>query len=172
MPQPFLGSLPSECSPHRNREPLSVPTSSHAVIHQRAETHLPGPYCRPFHQTPTLSRDGLAPRTTMSPLSTHRSTLPESPGSWAAEPPRSASFTYFEAFLLLRVRSHPGRVAPNRRPILSWVSAPLESSPPTPRILRPAQARGLEPAPSPEDSGTRLEGLRSPRKDSFTPPAR
>jgi hypothetical protein len=34
----------------------------------------------------------------------------------------------------------PTRVAPSRRPILSWVVASLKISPPTPRILRPAQA--------------------------------
>jgi hypothetical protein len=52
----------------------------------------------------------------------------------------------------------PTRVAPSRRPILSWVSASLKRSPSTPRDLEPAQARGPEHSPSPEGSGTRLEG--------------
>jgi hypothetical protein len=38
----------------------------------------------------------------------------------------------------------PAQVSLNRRPMLSWVSAPLELSPPTPWILRPVLPRGSD----------------------------
>jgi hypothetical protein len=47
--------------------------------------------------TSTLSRGCPVPPPTMSSLFTRRSTLPGCPGSRAAEPPRSASITHFEA---------------------------------------------------------------------------
>jgi len=49
----------------------------------------------------------------------------------------------------------PAWVAPNRRPILSWASAPLELSPSTPRVLvDPLRPRGPEHAPHPKDRST------------------
>jgi hypothetical protein len=63
----------------------------------------------PVSPTPTRERSCLDPPQAMGPLSASRSPLPGRPGQRAAEPLRSASFTHFEAFLLLRVRSHrPG----------------------------------------------------------------
>jgi hypothetical protein len=98
------GILPSESFPHSSRAPLSGPHAplqlstdvlrrccqdlvTAGFLDARALTRLPDSpddYRFPFH----------APR--------HAS---RSPWVQAAEPSRSASFTYFEAFILLRVRS-------------------------------------------------------------------
>jgi hypothetical protein len=61
--------------------------------------------------------------------------LPGRPGSRAAEPSRSASFTHFGAFFLFVSPFSPAQVASSRLSLLSWTSSPLELSPFAPWIL-------------------------------------
>jgi hypothetical protein len=56
----------------------------------------------------------------------------------------------------------PSRVAPNRRPILSWAFAPLELSPSAPRILIPARSRKTEHSLASEEVRERLSGSCNP----------
>jgi len=140
---------PSERSPSENRAPLSRP---HAPL--KLSTRLPSraalALSRDVSPTPTPERSSLDPRPAMSSLSANP-VRPTSRSLWAqtANPPLSASFTFFEALFLSQVRSLPTRVAPRRRPLLSWVSSPSEFSPTTPRRLHPRKPRGqahsLEP---------------------------
>jgi len=116
----------------------------------------------PVSPTPALSRSCLDPLTTMGSLSA-RSTARFHPPE--DEPPLTALRASRSPWVrtartapscqLHPLRSldppaspfAPTRVAPSRRPILSWASASLELSPSTPWILRPAQTRGPEHAP-------------------------
>jgi len=132
--------LPSECSPRKDRASLSRPASSRAVIHPRAVTHCLRLITDRFADPHAFTRSPGIPDQLCPPFSPTR--RPASRTSWAQamKPPLSARFTCFEAFLPSQVRSLLTRVAPRQRPILSWVSSPLESSPTTPRSLGPAQA--------------------------------
>jgi len=56
-------------------------------------------------------------------------------GTDSADSFRPASFTHFEAFFPCASPFAPTRVAPSRRPILSWVSASLERVSSTPWTL-------------------------------------
>jgi len=97
--------LPSECSPHRSRAPLSGP---HAPLRSvtdvlNAASRILSPL---VSSTPTPSRGCLdSPDGYGLPFRVprHASRLP-----WirATEPVRSAGSTRFEALILLRVRSH------------------------------------------------------------------
>jgi hypothetical protein len=116
----------------------------------------------PVSPTPTLSRSCLDPHSGYRLPFREPKSASQSPRSRAAEPPRSASFTDFEALIPPRVRSCPHRVAPIWRPILSWVSPPPESSPTAPWVLDPPKPPGLEHDPSSEDSGPRQEGSLNP----------
>mgnify|MGYP003571953812 CR=1 FL=1 len=69
------------------------------------------------------------------PFRSSEDVLPGRPGSRAAEPSRSASFTHFEALFLLASPFSPARVAPRWLSLLSWTSSPLEHSPFAPWIL-------------------------------------
>ena len=62
-PQPFLGFSSSECSPRRDRRPLSRPACSLALLPRSHETRLAWP-CHPeFPGTPALlTRSPLSPR--------------------------------------------------------------------------------------------------------------
>jgi hypothetical protein len=134
------GILPSEVSPHRNRAPLSrslllpcghPPTCWNATSRTLLPLVSPTPtlltqspgspndYGLPFHAPKRASRSPWVQAAELAPF---RQLHPPR----SLDPPASP-FT-------------PTRVAPSRRPILSWVSASLKISPPTPRILRPAQA--------------------------------
>jgi len=55
----------------------------------------------------------------------------------ATKPFRSARSIHFEALILPASPFAPQRVAPQRRPILCWVSASLKPSPSTPWFLDP-----------------------------------
>jgi hypothetical protein len=152
------GFLPSESFPRKNRAPLSRPRAplwlSTDVPDDASRALLP-----PVSPTPTLSRSCLVPSDDYGlPFHApkHASRLP---WTQATELARSASFTHFEALILLRVRSHRPGSPRTDAPILSWVSASLELSPPTPRVLHPPGPRGPAHAPSPEGSGARLRGL-------------
>jgi hypothetical protein len=67
--------LPSESSPRKNRAPLSGPLAplrlATSFLDDTAQALSPS-----VSSTPTLSRSGLIPPTTMSSLSAHRSALP------------------------------------------------------------------------------------------------
>jgi hypothetical protein len=110
--------------------------------------------------TPTLTRSRLAPPQTRVPFRP-ASSPPGRPGSRAAEPPRSASFTCFEVLIPPASPFAPRRVSPPRRPMLSWLrpstafsahaSGPLDPPGPGHTALRPSPSVTL--------------GLRSPLED-------
>jgi len=144
VPQPFLG-FPFSVFPSQKAR-----TSLEATAPLQLSTRLPRRAA--FALSPTLSPTSTPKRSCQDPKPTmsYLSANPEGSTSrslWAraANPPRSASFTCFEAFFLLRVRSLPTQVAPRRRPIRSWVS-PLQSV--LPRHLeastRPSDPKALE----------------------------
>jgi len=90
---------PSELSPHRGSPAPLGAACSLAVIHSRAETHRTSPFAARFRRRLRFHAVAWFPLVTMDFLSTGRSLLPGRPGFRAAESPRSASFTCFEAFL-------------------------------------------------------------------------
>jgi len=180
MPRPFLrpASL-SEVFPYTDRAPLSRPLAplwlSADVLERttrclitasfpdaRALARLPGSpgdYELPF-QTPK--------RPSRSPRTPSRRTVP---------------FRLLHPLRSFDPRVNPcvsSRVASKRPPILSWVLVPLESSPSTPRILRPAFARGLRhapalrrgPLPEPEDSNRRPQRNSGARRKGPLSPSR
>jgi hypothetical protein len=130
------GILPSECSPHENRAPLSrplAPLRSSTSVQKRTAQDLitvgfpdshtyarlpcsPNDYELPFvtpkraSRSPWVSNDGTDSFRQLHPLR-------------SLDPPMSPFASV--------------RVAPNRRSLLSWVSAPPEHSPFTPWILDP-----------------------------------
>jgi hypothetical protein len=168
MPQPFLGfslqSLPLAGIAHPSRGHIAPLWSS-----TRAPNAAPRTLSPPLSPTPTPSRSCLvscadyglpfhAPK--------HASRL-----SWVqtTELVRSASFTHFEALILLRVRSHQPELPRTDTPLLSWVSASLEPSPSTPRNLDPPEPRGPVHAPSSGDSAHGPEDLTPPRPGETVP---
>jgi len=153
------GILPSECSPRRDRAPLSRPLGSPAVIHQPAGVHCPSALSPLVSPTPTLSRGRLTPPAAMSALSTNRSPLPGCPGLQAAEPPSSASFTCFEASIPLRVRSRTSPSCPvlAADALLGFVPSRVFSnhaSGPRPAQATRTQARARVRRPRPATEGT------------------
>jgi hypothetical protein len=64
------------------------------------------------------------------------------------------------------------RVASSQRPILSWVSAPLELSPSTPRILRPARSTRLRTCPLTRRLRDTTQGTLRPPSPGETVPIR
>jgi hypothetical protein len=168
MPQPFLGfslqSLPLAEIAHPSRGHIAPLWSSTRVLDAASWTLSP-----PVSPTPTLSRGCLVPHVDYG--------LPFHAPKHASRPPwvqttelaRSASFTHFEALILLRVRSHsPGSPRANT-PLLSWGSASLEPSPSTPRVLDPPEPRGPARAPSSGDSAHGPEDLTPPRPGETVP---
>jgi hypothetical protein len=109
------GLPPSEPSPHRDRAPLSRPPASLQSSSSVPAGRAAGGSSPPVSPTPTPSPAQL-PGSPEGPglLSASRSPLPGRPAPPTAEPPRSAAFICFEAFLPLRVRS-PGTGSPRRR---------------------------------------------------------
>jgi len=123
---------PFRVFPSQESPTLSGQANSPVVIHQRAVT------------TPTRDHDTFgftyshafarlhgSPVTGIrSCLSTSRSSLPDRhlDHEWA-KPLRFASFTYFEALILSRVRSRRRELPRDRRSILSWATAPLKFFP-------------------------------------------
>jgi hypothetical protein len=99
------GILPSEVSPHRNRAPLSRPLllpCGHPPTCWNVASRTLSP---PVSPTPTLlTQLPGSPADYGLPFHAPRRAS-WSPWVQAAEPLRSASFTRFEALILLRVRS-------------------------------------------------------------------
>jgi hypothetical protein len=118
----------------------------------------------PVSSTSTLARSCLIPPSTMSSLSSSpRALLPFALGPDDETAP-------FRQLHLLRSLDPPAspfaptRVAPCQRSILSWVSASLEPSPSTPRILGPAQTPGgLNMLSHPRARGHDSRDLATPR---------
>jgi hypothetical protein len=131
---PPFRAFPSQ----RSRTSLEA-ASSLAVIHRCAETRRPQPYHPRFRRLPRFHAVAWFPPRTMSSLFPSRSSVPGHSGLRTTEPPRSASFTYFEAFLPLRVRSQQPWVAPQCWPVLSWAFASPKHSPSTLWILDPPE---------------------------------
>jgi hypothetical protein len=145
VPQPFLGFLPSRVFPsQRSRTPLEA-AGSLVVIHAHPGARLPGPFTTGFPRQPTLTRDRLDPPGAMSSLSAHASArFPVAPDPELRSRP-APPLHPLRSFVPSASPFAPIRVSPNRRPLLSWVSAPLELSPPTPRTLGPIHARARIP---------------------------
>jgi hypothetical protein len=106
----WASSSPSEVSPREDRAPLSGPQlpCGHPPPCRDAR---PVAFRRRFHRTPAPGGAvARLPRRLGAPFPPGaNAVLPGHPGPRAAEPPRSAGFTRFEAFLPSRVRSHrPG----------------------------------------------------------------
>jgi hypothetical protein len=158
MPQPFLGfslqSLPLTGIAHPSRGHFAPLWLSTDVPDAASWTLSP-----PVSPTPTLSRSCLVPPDDYGLPFHAPKHASRSPWTQATELARSASFTHFEALILLRDRPHRPGLPQANTPFLSWASAPLELSPLTPRDLDPPGPRGPAHAPSPEDSGARPEGL-------------
>jgi hypothetical protein len=157
------GILPSELSPRRERAPLSRPLLP-CSYPPTCGNAPPGTLLPKVSPTPTPSRSRLDPPPTMDSLSTDESLLPGRPGSLTAKPLRSASFTCFEVFFPLQVRSHQtellrpgGRCSPGFPPLQSFLSYHASSS-------RPARVRRPEHVSSPEGSDARPEGPRDPSR--------
>jgi hypothetical protein len=178
---PGLPSFRSEPSPRkRSRTPLGAAYSP-AVIHRRAETRPPGfRYTTVVSPTPTLTRSRLDPPRTRVPFQRANSP-PGRPGSRAAEPPRSASFTCFEVFVPPASPFAPPRASPRQRPMLSWLSpstafsayasGPHDLSSPgaPPRFdLRPRSPS--DSSPHPEDRHPAQPPRRSPDGSDSTRP--
>jgi len=135
--------------PRRAVRALSPPVSADSHAFARLPG-VPGRLCPPFLPTRRpASRTNWA-RTTNSPL--------------------TASFVCFEAFFPSRIRSQLTRVAPRQRPLLSWVSSPLECSPTTPRILDPPEPEGSNTPLAPEDTRHATQRNSAIPKDCFAPP--
>jgi hypothetical protein len=132
-----VGSSPPEFSPRSSRVHLSEPLAPLWLSTRVQRRATPSLVTVRFRGPHPLRHGCRPPRTTMGSLLACRGVPPGHPGPWAAESPPTADVTHFEALFLLRIRSHRPRFLQNRRSILSWVSAPLELSPPTPRTLDP-----------------------------------
>jgi hypothetical protein len=136
------GILPSERSPRRDRLPLSGQLGFPAVIHRRAETRASPPYRPWFHRRPRPARPPGSPNDYELPFHEPK---PASWSPWVSSPrnrfvppasPTSKRHSLFES-----VRRQGG--SPHQDgPLLSWVFAPLESSPSKPRSLSPQEPEG------------------------------
>jgi hypothetical protein len=117
-----------------SRTPLGA-TCSLAVVHERAGTRLPGPCYRRFRRLPrSHAQSSDSPDGYGLPFAHPRA---RSRSPWTPSG-RTVPFHPLRRLRSLRPPASPfapARVAPNRRPMLSWVSAPLEPSLPTPRVL-------------------------------------
>jgi hypothetical protein len=149
---------PSERSPRlESRTPLRA-ASFLAVVHPRAKTHHSWLFSAVSSDSHARTRSRRPPPSPRHALSTHRSALPGRPG------PRAVGTAPYRE--LRRLRSLvpptspfvPAWVAPPREPLLSWSSAPPETQPPSPRILRPAQTSRVWTRPR-----ARRPGLATPQ---------
>jgi len=75
------GLIPSEPSPRRDRDPSRDRPTPLQLSTGRSSQPWTGPYCLRFPRRPRFRRSCLVPPTTMGSLSTHRSALPDHPGS-------------------------------------------------------------------------------------------
>jgi len=143
MPLSFLGFSLQSLPLAGDRLPLSRQLGFLAVIHRRAETYDLRLCHRRFPRTSTLSRSCLVPSGDYG-LPFHMKCL----ASWLPWV-SCRGIASFRQLHLLRsfdpscesVRDWVGSPLSNR-PIPSWVSAPLELSPSTPRILDPPGPKG------------------------------
>jgi hypothetical protein len=106
MPQPFLDCLPSEFSPHEDRDSLSRPLAplQLSTILQNA---LPATLLPEVSSTPTLlTQLPDSPPCYELPFHESEGPLPSCPGSPTEGSSLPAGFTCFEAFFPPRVRSH------------------------------------------------------------------
>jgi hypothetical protein len=136
-PHPF-GSFPSESSPRNSRAHLSEPLAPLwlSTCGQRRTARRLVTVC---FQPPPL-RDGCHfPRRLWAPFRHTQVHLPvtldleQQSHLLPLASPTSKPCSSYESVLT------GTRSLQNRRPILSWVSAPLKLSPPTPRTLSPAR---------------------------------
>jgi hypothetical protein len=138
MPQP-LGILPSEVSPRRNRAPLPGPLLLPCGYPPACRTAT-APALSPSVSSTSalLTQLPISPDDYGLPFHAPESALPGPPGLERRNPSCSASFTRFEALILLRIRSHRTRVAPSEAavPLLGFspsrvFSAQTSDPPPT-----------------------------------------
>lgn len=129
MPQPSLGFSLQSVAPRSGRAPLSGPPASLRFFTAVPEVRCPRPHppgftalTRPAPGSPRLPPE-LGRRFRANAFAVPRRPGPRSPG-----PPRSRDFVRFEAFLPARVRAPDHRLPGDREPMLSWASAPPESS--------------------------------------------
>jgi len=192
MPQPFLGSplqsLPLVEIAYPSRGSLASLQSS-TNVRRRAPDAL-SPLVSP---TPARERVRLDPPTTMSSLSSSRSSSPGRSGCRTAGSSRPASFTYFEASLPLRVRSLLVRVSPRQQVAAllgffpsrvfskraSESAAPPGPEDPSTSVRPKAPARGRQgrnpadqerPHQLPRKSGSTCSTASSPLRDWPAPP--
>jgi hypothetical protein len=130
------GILPSECSPRENRAPLSRPLaslwSSTSVLNRTAQDLITAG----FPDSHTCARLPCSPDDYELPFVTPKRA---SRSPWVSND-GTDSFRQLHPLRSLYPPASPfasARVAPNRRSLLSWVSAPPEHSPSTPWILYP-----------------------------------
>jgi len=163
------GIPPSERSPRRDRLPLSGQLGFPAVIHRRAETHASTPYRPRFHRRPRLSASAWIPRRLWVPFRRAEARLLVALGVEPRDrlvPPASPTSKRPSLFESVRCRREFPRAD---RPLLSWVSSPLESSPSKPRSLVPARTRGSRHARLPVGSGTLPKGSQPSRPGEASP---
>jgi len=98
-----------------------------------------------------------------------RSTFPGPPGLKQPWPPLGSGFVYFEALLLLRVRSHDSELPLTRRRSSLGFFAPLKPSPPTPRTLLTRRTALSSTCRPPEGEPSLLAGLPDMPRRSETP---
>jgi hypothetical protein len=167
--------------------PLGV-TSSPAVIHPRAESHLPG-FSPAVSPTTAPKRSSLDPRPTMSPLFTDARARrrPGFPEPWQTE---STLFRQLHRLRSLTPPASPFRtdeVIHRRRPSSLLVFRPFRAPPHTARALEPAPAlrpehvsptrrgmtRDVGDLATPASGGTSpLASERLDPLDGFRPPSR
>jgi hypothetical protein len=139
---PFLGFLPSGCSPHsRSLTPLDAAwlPCGYPPVCRSARLESLSPAVSP---TSALSRSCLVPLPAMSSLFTRRSTLPGHPGSRAVEPPVPPASPASKLRSLLRVRSRLDRVSPPQPADTLLVFCPSRALTFHASESRPARARG------------------------------
>jgi hypothetical protein len=123
---------------NNGRAPLPRPLASLLLSTGVQNTRRPRPYClrfpRPPH--PKVQKPGF-PGDYRLPFHRRETCFPVTLGQNQRTRVRSASFTNCEAFIPLSSPFTTIRVAPNRRSLLSWRSAPLKFVPQTsePRTL-------------------------------------
>jgi hypothetical protein len=150
MPQPFLGfslqSVPLAEIAHPFRGHL-LPCSHPPACRRAALESLSPPASTDAHAFTRLP--GL-PRRLWLPFP--RTRRHASRSTWG--PSMDAPFRQLHLLRSLDPPASPfaqARVAPDPRPLLSWVSAPLKRSPTKPRSLGPARPRGPNTHPHPKD---------------------
>jgi hypothetical protein len=133
------GLPPAEPSPREDRAPLSGPLAPPRLstgVRERTARDL---VTSGFPDSRARARSRLVPPLTMGFLSASSRPLPGHPGSRAAEPPDSASFTRLGAFLPSRIRSwRPGLPLATSRcsPGPSPLQRPFQTSDPRPAPTR------------------------------------